>query len=450
MKKDKSYLLLTEPHMYRAFLILAWPVMAANMLKSLHDLVDTYFIGQIENSVAAQAGVSTTWPLLSIFLALSTGLSVAGVAIISQHVGAGNKTAARRYSALLLTLSVFLGLLFNVLLYLISPGVLQLMGASGAVYDAALTYLRVRSFEMVFLFLFSSFQASRQAQGDTTTPVILSVVAIAINIVLTAWFVKGLNWGIFGASLATMISQAAICPPSLYLLFRHSEPMRLERRDFHIDRDEMYRLVTLAIPSAASSAFSSFGFLILQAMVLSYGDAVAAAFSLGNKVSNLLLIPISALASILAAFIGQNIGAGNTSRARRAYQISRNVAVLLAVVGCLIIWPFRENILRLLTNSEETLSVAMEYMFWVLVTQPLMSLFQNYLGVFNGSGNTRYSLIIETARLWAVRLPFILICKHFTNLGRTGIWLAMVVSNLVIVILAEWLFRKIDFKAKMS
>jgi Na+-driven multidrug efflux pump len=122
----------------------------------------------------------------------------------------------------------------------------------------------------------------------------------------------------------------------------------------------------------------------------------------------------------------------------------------LAVVGCLIIWPFRENILRLLTNSEETLSVAMEYMFWVLVTQPLMSLFQNYLGVFNGSGNTRYSLIIETARLWAVRLPFILICKHFTNLGRTGIWLAMVVSNLVIVILAEWLFRKIDFKAKMS
>ncbi len=96
MKKDKSYLLLKEPHMYRAFLILAWPVMVSNVLKSFHDLVDTYFIGQLENSVAAQAGVSITWPLLNIFLSLSTGLSVAGVAIISQHLGAGNQEASSR------------------------------------------------------------------------------------------------------------------------------------------------------------------------------------------------------------------------------------------------------------------------------------------------------------------------------------------------------------------
>lgn len=450
MKKDKSYLLLQEPRLYRAFLILAWPVMVSNILKSFHDLVDTYFIGQLENSVAAQAGVSITWPLLNIFLSLSIGLSVAGVAIISQHLGAGNQEIGRRYSALLLTLSIGLGLLFNVVLYLISPTVLVFMGAEGGVYDAALTYLRVRSFEMVFLFIFASFQATRQAQGDTVTPVILSTTAIFINIVLTAWFVQGLGWGIFGASFATLISQAVICPPALYLLFRRSEPMRLHVKDFRIVPKELRRLVSMAIPSATSSAFSSFGFLILQSMVLSYGDTVAAAFSLGNKVSNLLLIPIGAMAFTLAAFIGQNIGAGNTARARKSYQVSRNIAVLLAVAGCLMIWPFRETILRLLTNSEETLAVAMEYMFWVLLTQPLMSLFQNYIGVFNGSGNTRYSFIIETARLWAIRLPLILFCKNFTNMGRMGIWFAMVFSNFVIVILAEWLFRKIDFKPKVT
>lgn len=448
-KKDKSYLLLSEPHLYRAFLILAWPVMVSNILKSFHDLVDTYFIGQLPNSVAAQAGVSITWPLLNIFLALSSGLSVAGVAIISQHLGAGNREAARRYSALLFSLSVCLGLLFNVLLYLISPSVLIFMGAEGGVYEAGLIYLRVRSFEMISLFVFASYQATRQAQGDTTTPVILSTTAIGINIVLTAWFVKGLNWGIFGASLATLISQTVTSIPCFYLLFRRSEPMRLLKKDFRINPDELKRLVVLAIPSASSSAFSSFGFLILQSMVLSYGDAVSAAFSLGNKVSNLLLIPISALAFTLAAFIGQNIGAGNPQRARRSYQASRNIAVLLSIAGCLLIWPVRENILHLLTNSDETLAVAMEYMFWVLLTQPLMALFQNYIGVFNGSGNTRYSFIIETARLWAIRLPLIQFCKTFTDLGRTGIWFAMVFSNLVIVLLAEWLFRKIDFHPRI-
>ena len=85
----------------------------------------------------------------------------------------------------------------------------------------------------------------------------------------------------------------------------------------------------------------------------------------------------------------------------------------------------------------------------MLLSQPLMSLFQNYVGVFNGSGNTRFSFVVETARLWAIRLPLILFFKNFTDLGRSGIWMAMVISNLIILILAEVLFKKIDFKPKL-
>lgn len=448
-KPDKSYLLLREPHLYKAFFTLAWPVMLSNLLKSFHDLVDTYFIGQLENSVAAQAGISITWPLFSLFLALCSGLSVAGVAIMSQHLGAGDEKTAKRYAAMLLTLSLGIGLLFNVFMYLASPVVLTFMGARDGVFDASLTYLRVRSFEMVSLFIFASFQATRQSQGDTTTPVILSTTAIFINIVLTAWFVKGLGWGVFGASFATTIGQVAITPACLYYLFHPSQKLHLRRCDFTMQLAELRFLIATAIPSATSSAFSSFGFLILQSMVLSYGDTVSAAFSLGNKVSNLLLIPISAMAFTLAAFIGQNIGAGNPERARHSYRTSRNIAVTMSAIGSLLIWPIRQPILQLLTNDATTLGVAMEYMFWVLLTQPLMSLFQNYIGVFNGSGNTRFSFLVETARLWAIRLPLILFFKNFTDLGRMGIWMAMVISNLLIVALAEILFRKIDFKPKV-
>lgn len=448
-KPDKSYLLLREPHLYKAFFTLAWPVMLSNLLKSFHDLVDTYFIGQLENSVAAQAGISITWPLFSLFLALCSGLSVAGVAIMSQHLGAGDEKTAKRYAAMLLTLSLGIGLLFNVFMYLASPVVLTFMGARDGVFDASLTYLRVRSFEMVSLFIFASFQATRQSQGDTTTPVILSTTAIFINIVLTAWFVKGLGWGVFGASFATTIGQVAITPACLYYLFHPSQKLHLRRCDFTMQLAELRFLIATAIPSATSSAFSSFGFLILQSMVLSYGDTVSAAFSLGNKVSNLLLIPISAMAFTLAAFIGQNIGAGNPERARQSYRTSRNIAVTMSAIGSLLIWPIRQPILQLLTNDATTLGVAMEYMFWVLLTQPLMSLFQNYIGVFNGSGNTRFSFLVETARLWAIRLPLILFFKNFTDLGRLGIWMAMVISNLLILVLAQWLYRKIDFKPKV-
>ena len=201
MKHDRTELLLYEPNMYKAFMILALPVMASNLLKSVHDLVDSYFIGQMENSVSAQAGISVSWPLIEIFVSLSTGLAVAGVAVISQHLGARRKEDAKRYATLLMVLSIGLGLLINLFLYLAAGPVLRLMGAEGGVYDAAATYVRVRAFEMPFLFIFTAFQAIRQAKGDTVTPVILSVTSIVINIVLTGIFVRILNLGVFGAAV---------------------------------------------------------------------------------------------------------------------------------------------------------------------------------------------------------------------------------------------------------
>jgi len=107
--------------------------------------------------------------------------------------------------------------------------------------------------------------------------------------------------------------------------------------------------------------------------------------------------------------------------------------------------PIRTGVVSLLTNDALTQELAKEYVFWVLLTQPLMALFQNYLSTFNGSGNTRYAFIMATVRLWIIRLPMILLMHRFTDLGASGIWYAMVLSNLLILILGAWLYRRVDF-----
>ncbi|WP_167958414.1 MATE family efflux transporter [Anaerosporobacter faecicola] len=255
MKKERSYLLLEEKNIYGAFIYLALPVMLANIMKSLHDLVDTYFIGQMDNSVSAQAGISITWPLLNIFLSLSVGLAVAGVAVISQYLGAKDEKSAKEYIALLLVLSIGIGVIFNAILYVIAPMVLHFMGAKGAVYEQALIYMRARSFEMPFLFIFTAFQASRQARGDTTSPVILSVISIIINIILTALFIQVYHMGILGADLSTVIGQIAIVPISLYLMFSKRQKLHLTRKDLRIKTTNLTKLIGIAMPSAGSQAF---------------------------------------------------------------------------------------------------------------------------------------------------------------------------------------------------
>ena len=335
--------------------------------------------------------------------------------------------------------------MLNALLYLVAPWVMAFTGATGDVFTCSVSYLRVRSFELIFTFIFAAFQAVRQAQGDTVTPVVLSVSAVLLNIVLTGAFVQGLGMGVFGAGLATVLGNVAVAPVCLFLLFSKRQALHLEWGRITLSWPILFRLTRIAAPAAFSQALSSLGFLVLQTVILSYGEAVTAAFSIGNKISNILLMPVLALGSVLAAYVGQNIGAGNGARARQAYRVSRNIGFVIAVVGSLILLPFRVELVGLLSNDGATRIAAVEYMFWVLLTQPLMSLFQNYLGVFNGSGKTIYAFWMSTARLWLVRLPLIMFFKHFTAVGSTGVWYAMVLSNFIILFLGAFLYRRVDF-----
>lgn len=427
MKQDRRALLLYEPNLYKAFLTLALPVFGANFMKAFNELVDTFFIGQTANSVAAQAGVSISWPLINIFAAFQVGFGVAGVAVVSQLLGAGRREEARENAGVLLAVAVLFGVVLNALLYLVAPWVMAFTGATGDVFTCSVSYLRVRSFELIFTFIFAAFQAVRQAQGDTVTPVVLSVSAVLLNIVLTGAFVQGLGMGVFGAGLATVLGNVAVAPVCLFLLFSKRQALRLEWGRITLSWPILFRLTRIAAPAAFSQALSSLGFLVLQTVILSYGEAVTAAFSIGNKISNILLMPVLALGSVLAAYVGQNIG------------------FVIAVVGSLILLPFRVELVSLLSNDGATRIAAVEYMFWVLLTQPLMSLFQNYLGVFNGSGKTIYAFWMSTARLWLVRLPLIMFFKHFTAVGSTGVWYAMVLSNFIILFLGAFLYRRVDF-----
>ena len=278
MKQDRRALLLYESNLYKAFLTLALPVFGANFMKAFNELVDTFFIGQTANSVAAQAGVSISWPLINIFAAFQVGFGVAGVAVVSQLLGAERREEARENAGVLLIVAILFGVVLNLLLYLAAPWVMAFTGATGDVFACSVSYLQVRSFELVFTFVFAAFQAVRQAQGDTVNPVVLSVSAVVINIVLTGIFVQGLGMGVFGAGLATVLGNVAVAPVCLFLLFSKRQALHLEWGRMALSWPILFRLTRIAAPAAFSQALSSLGFLVLQTVILSYGEAVTAAF----------------------------------------------------------------------------------------------------------------------------------------------------------------------------
>lgn len=454
-QQKKQKLILENKNIALSILWLALPIFLSNFMKSFNDLIDLYFITNLtpeEYVSAATTALNLPNPVISITYSIAFGFMTAGAAIIAQYLGAKYKDSANKIAGQLLILCAGAGFVMGLSLYILAPMIMRLMGASGLAYEYMITYIRIRCVEMIPLFMFFAFQATRTSSGDTTTPFILNAIIIFSNIGLTYAFMKYLNMGIAGAAWGTVLGNVIVVPIFLVLMFKGGERhVTISIKDLKPESDEIRRLFRLAWPVAFSQALTSFGFIILNSMILSYGEATVNAFGTGNRLNSLVLLPAMGIGSITATFVGQNIGANNIDRARKSVRSAMILSILIAIVGGAIIMPLREVLISIfLEEQPEALELSIEYMFFLLAGLPLMSIFQVYMGTYQGSGETKFSLVLALIRLWAFRIPLVLIFKNVFSLPASSLWYAMTISNFGAAYIGAILYSKCNFKPKIE
>lgn len=451
MTKDqkKKHLILNDKNIYKGLIILAFPLMLNNLVKTVHDIVDIYFVGRIENySTEAISSIQLTFPVVFAYLSLGIGLSVAGTALISQLLGSGQDNLARKYAAQLVIFSLIVGIVLNIVSYFFSPIVMEMMGTSGYILENSSRYLQIRSFELPSLFVFFAYTAIRQSGGDTVSPMLYGSFMIIVNIVLSWYFIEVLGHGVSGAAYATLIANLVGAPLIIRSLFFAKSGITLRKKCFVWNKHIITDISVTAIPAAFGQAFTAIGFGFMNGIIYSYGQETVAAFGVGNRISSLILYPVMAIGGVTAAFIGQNIGAKNIKRAKETFFKSIILSFSLMAFGSLVFLNIREQLVSIFLSEETAINLATEYMFFLLIGLPLMAIFQSFIGFYNGSGNTKYTFIISVTRLWILRIPFLVSLKTFTDLGSSGIWYAMLVSNFVIIFVGIFLYKKVDFIPK--
>jgi putative MATE family efflux protein len=473
----KRYLILKDPNIVKGILLLSLPIMINNFMRVFHDLVDTYFVGKIPGYNAESiSSISATMPVTFMYIAIGMGLSIAGTALISQYYGNAQYETARKYATNLIVIAIGIGLLLNVLSWLLAPAIFRWMGTEGYVYDNAVTYIRVRSFELTPVFLFFAFRAIRQASGDTVTPTYLGVGALIINMILTPFLVldditlfgeavnvlglftmtipeidiTGIGLGVAGAAYATLISNIVLMPIAIIILFKSMTGVTISVHHLIPERKASEDLITTAIPASAGQAITAVGFAVLNGFIIDYGTDVHSAFSIGNRISSLFLMPVMAIGGIMASYIGQNIGNLNPERAKKAFYQGTLVSIAVMSLGSITGLFLREQLATFFLEDADALALSIEYMFFLMIGLPLMAIYQAYIGLYNGSGKTMYTLIIGVTRLWLLRLPLIWFFKQFTTLGSSGIWYAMLLSNLIIAVIGYLFMKRITYKPRIE
>ncbi len=456
MSKDdkKRYLILKDSNIPKGLILLAIPLMLNNFLKTFHDVIDMFFVGRIPGSgTAAVAAIQLTFPVVFTFLALGIGLSVAGTALISQFVGSGQDDDARRYASQLVTLSLIIGGVIMVVSFFGAPYIMRLMGVDPTSFEFrnSVAYLRIRAFELPLLFVFFSYLATRQASGDTLSPVLVSGSAIVLNMILSPIFITVFGLGVPGAAYATLIANGVVMPIAIYGLFFAKTGITIKPAYMRLELGVTKDIIRTAVPASLGQAITAVGFGVMNGIIYSYGTETVAAFGVGNRIMSMILHPVMAIGGVLSAYIGQNIGAQNVARAKLTFRKAMGLSFWLMVAGSTFLMFIRTPMASLfIIDDPQTLSLASDYMFYILIGLPLMGVFQTFMGTYNGTGNTHYSFILSVVRLWILRIPLVIVMREFTTLGSSGIWYAVLISNLLIMVVGFALYKRIDFKPKVT
>lgn len=454
MRKDRRELIL-HGNIYKAIAVISIPIILNNFIQQLYSLADAFWLGKL--GTAEFAATSFTWPVIFLFNSIGIGLSIAAISLISQLIGMGDIRLAQKYNDTIINISLIFSIVFMVVGFFTAEFIVGLMGASGDLYKYSVEYLKYSYFGIPFIFLYFVYTAVFQAQGKNTIPTVISTTCVILNMVLNPFFIfdvipifgfRGLGLGVMGAALATVLTQALMCLLGFIHLRINKDLIKLNYASlFYIkwERKILKKIYTIATPSVIGQMGAAVGFIILNIFIQSYGTDTVAAYGMVNRISGLLNIPPSGVGSAITSIIGQNIGSGNIKRAKETFKKASIIVIVMSIIIAIVSFIFRVEILRFFIDAplDSTLVIeANTYMYYTLITLVMLNMFFIYQGLFQGSGNSKYSMFIDVLRLWGIRIPLLFFFKYLTNFGATGIWLAMAISNVVISIIAHIIYKQ--------
>jgi len=441
MKERKNLIL--KGSMYKVIISLAAPIMLSNLIQTLYSLINGIWVSKLGS--IQFAAISFVWPVMFLFISIGIGLFIAGTSILSQFIGASKYDKASQYSSQLIAIAVVCAICFSFVGYLMTPIIINVMGAKGDLAHYSEIFLRITFLDMPFTFLFFCFNAIMSSQGNTLTPTILSSISVIINAILDPILIFKFNMGIAGAPVATIISKALLAGAGLYILHKSTSKIKPCFKNFSFDRNILNKLFKVAIPSAIGQTGSALGFIILNGFIVSYGTSTLAAFGMVNRITSLIMQPAMGIGASLTAIVGQNLGSGQLERVKDAFIKALKLTIIISIVGCIVlIWQDKPIVNFFIRSKDDNrvISEAIIYLTYISFSMPLMGIFSVFQGIFQGSGHTKYSMNMEISRLWFVRLPMILLFKYFTTVGSTGIWISMSSSNLIICLYGYYLYKK--------
>jgi len=340
------------------------PILFGYLFQQLYNVVDTAIVGKTlgENALAA---VGSTGSISFLVVGFCCGICGGFSIPVAQQFGAGNHQELRRYVTGGVWLSTLFGLALTALTILFCDTILRIMNTPSDFYHRAFLYIITIFVGLPAYFLYNFCASILRALGDSRTPVIWLIVSSVVNVVLDILFILVFQMDVFGAALATVLSQALAGVGCLIRMCRGFPVLRMESGDWAWNRRRMTSLCVMGLPMGLQYSITAIGSVMLQSAVNGLGTSYVAAVTAGSKVSMFLCCPFDAMGSTMATYGGQNVGAAKLDRLRQGLRSCSLLGAGYSIVALVITIFFWQPLSSLFLDSDSAalLPLCQEYLF---------------------------------------------------------------------------------------
>lgn len=448
---DNKDFLGTQP-IGRLLLKLALPTVAAQLINMLYNIVDRMYIGHIKDVGAlALTGVGVCMPLIMIISAFAALVGNGGAPRASIYIGKKDTDAAQKILGNCFSLQIIISIILTIILLIGNKTFLLAFGASENTISYAVNYMNIYAIGTIFVQLTLGMNAFITAQGFAKTGMLSVLIGAVANIILDPVFIFGMNMGVRGAALATIISQALSCIWVLSFLFGKKTFLKIKPENLRLHAKIILPCVALGSSLFIMQASESIISVCFNSSLLKYGgDIAVGAMTILTSVMQFAMLPLQGLGQGAQPIMSYNYGAKNNDRVRKTFRLLLKVSFGYSIVLWAIVMLLPQMFAMMFTSDNALLSFTSQALRIYMASMFMFGIQIACQMAFNALGKAKDSIIVAVMRKFILLIPLIYIMPAIFKANQTNaVYMAEPVADFIAVCFTAILFA-FEFKKAMK
>ncbi len=414
---------------------MAIPSVISSLVTVVYNMADTFFVGQTGNPLQV-AAVSLTNPIFILFMAVANMLGTGGSAIASRALGKNDKDKARNVSSFVTYFSIFIGIVFCLILLVFQNGLLTLFGANSDTLDLAKGYTLYIALGAPFIIFSAASSFIVRAGGDSKQAMIGNMIGTVINIVLDPIFVSVFHKGAAGAAIATTIGNVIASIYYVYYFYKQSKIMSISFKYFKFDvcKD----ICISGLPMALFSSLMSVSTIITNQILLAYGNSAIAAAGIVFKANMFVSFLQMGIANGVQPILGYCVGSDNKDRFKEVESYTKKCCLICGFILSALYIIFSKNIISVFINDSETIRYGVPLLIGYTLSGPFIGMLFMNMNVLQTLNYPLPATVLSLCRQGLLFIPLLFILNIL--IGFNGVCIAQSLTD-VIVIVISFIFR---------